>query len=49
MLHKVFVIIFVYQTLSLPTAISSGPKLLSQPFQTNDITWAQTSDPVSGG
>ena len=33
----------------LPMAISSGPKLPSQPFQTNDITWAQTSNPVSGG
>ena len=33
----------------LPTAISSGPKLLSRPFQTNDITWAQTSNPVSYG
>ena len=25
------------------------PKLLSRPFQTNDITWAQTSNPVSDG
>ena len=32
-----------------PTAISSGPKLPSQPFQTNDITWAQTSNPGSDG
>ena len=32
----------------LPMAISSRPKLPSQPFQTNDITWAQTSNPVSG-
>ena len=32
-----------------PTAISSGPKLPSWPFQTNDITWAPTSNPVSDG
>ena len=30
-------------------AISSRPILLSWPFQTNDITWAQTSNPVSDG
>ena len=32
-----------------PTAIWGRPKWLSQPVETSDITWAQTSNPVSNG
>ena len=32
-----------------PTVIWGGPKWPSQPFETSDVTWAQTSNPVSNG